>query len=56
MLKTLVESAIYDELELLNNFSYLIKYESSKKLNAFSLLDLLIRLAEYGKINIKHLL
>ena len=56
MLKTLVESAIYDELELLNNFSYLIKYESSKKLNAFSLLDLLIRLTEYGKLHTQNLL
>ncbi|MCP5363592.1 MAG: hypothetical protein H6911_06560, partial [Rickettsiaceae bacterium] len=56
MLKTLVESAIYDEFELLNNFSYLIKYESSKKLSAFSLLDLLIRLTEYGKLHTQNLL
>lgn len=56
MLKTLLESAIYDEFELLNNFSYLIKYESSKKLSAFSLLDLLIRLTEYGKLHKQNLL
>ena len=56
MLKTLVESAISNESQLLDSFSYLIKHKNSKKLNAFSLLDLLIRLAEYGKINIKHLL
>lgn len=56
MLKTLVESAIYDEYELLINFSYLIKHGSSKKLSAFSLLDLLIRLTEYGKLHTQNLL
>ncbi len=56
MLKTLVESAIYDEFELLNNFSYLIKHENSEKLSAFSLLDLLIRLTEYGKLHTQNLL
>lgn len=56
MLKTLVASTISSESELLDNFSYLIKHKNSKKLDAFSLLDLLIRLAEYGKINIKNLL
>lgn len=56
MLKTLVESAIYDEYKLLNNFSYLIKHGISKKLSAFSLLDLLIRLTEYGKLHTQNLL
>jgi len=56
MLKTLIESAIYDESELLNNLSYLIKHESIKKLNAFKLLDLLIRLTEYGKVHTQNLL
>ena len=56
MLKTLIVSAIYDESELLNNLSYLIKHESIKKLNAFKLLDLLIRLTEYGKVHTQNLL
>lgn len=56
MIKTLVKSAIHSESELLDNFSYLIKHESSGKLNAFSLLDLLIRLTEYGKLNTQNLL
>src|SRR5690606_14537202 len=56
MLKTLIESAIDDESELLNNLSYLIKHESTKNLNAFKLLDLLIRLTGYGKLHTQNLL
>ncbi len=56
MIKTLVKSTIQSEAELLDNFSYLIQYKSSKKLDAFSLLDLLIRLTEYGKLNTQNLL
>lgn len=56
MIKTLVQSTISNESELLDNFSYLIQDKSSKKLNPFSLLDLLIRLTEYGKLNTQNLL
>jgi len=56
MIKTIVQSTISKESELLDNFSYLMRDKSSKKLNPFSLLDLLIRLTKYGNLNTQNLL